>query len=615
MFRLRSSVKARTFLATTTLDEFWDTSKPILFLGKWCCQSPKKEQLECIDAKVMPSPYLENNNYCLHYEFTRSCYEKLLPKIAYKLNIFHGQQYSLRYWRLLIGPFLFWYANIIYDRYLHLKAAYQINQNLETYGLSRDCYLVPLSTQEFTSGIAYDNSVDDIMNLQIFTQLLDLEFKKPIQYKKISREHELNLRKKSCIKMKYSFRTSLIISLLEFFYRFFKIRTIGILLGDFNFKDLLKMFFLSKFRIFPIIPKRSINRGQVLCSDFLLHCNIDLENRYEIFNIPPDDFLSRIILKTLPINMPMVFIEGYCEELKLSREYFPFCCSTILEAQCGSYDQHKLWLGEQMEKGAKLVGMQHGGNYGMQKIHFSGFLEADVSDFFITWGWKYSDNFVPAPVPELTNLSLKFYREKHNSQLSGIIWLPTFGEIKYIPGNPAAWLTRCDEYLLYQKKFYNSLNNNIKQELVMRLHPACNYFDSIKEFFPDLKYYFPKCRGSFLEDITSKKIIVIDNVCTPMLYALAFNIPTILFWDKEVWFLREEAMLHILALKEVGIYHDTPESAAIMLNDVAKNPGHWWYSKNVQSIRRQFCNSFARTSGSYLQEWRNILLNISDHER
>ena len=97
--------KPRVFLALTALEEFWDTSRPLLFLGEWCRAPQKKHVLEGLDATVLQSEELSYADSYEAYQHATTVYEKLLPKLATWLNQFHGTQHSLNYWRLLIGPF------------------------------------------------------------------------------------------------------------------------------------------------------------------------------------------------------------------------------------------------------------------------------------------------------------------------------------------------------------------------------------------------------------------------------------------------------------------------------------------------------------------------------
>ena len=43
-------------------------------------------------------------------------------------------------------------------------------------------------------------------------------------------------------------------------------------------------------------------------------------------------------------------------------------------------------------KGAKIISFQHGGIYGQYKISTAEKLETDLSEIFLTWGWKKKEN-------------------------------------------------------------------------------------------------------------------------------------------------------------------------------------------------------------------------------
>jgi hypothetical protein len=45
------------FLATTALEEFWDTSGPILFAGEWCRLPERAAVWRALDAEVLPDQW------------------------------------------------------------------------------------------------------------------------------------------------------------------------------------------------------------------------------------------------------------------------------------------------------------------------------------------------------------------------------------------------------------------------------------------------------------------------------------------------------------------------------------------------------------------------------
>lgn len=595
------------FLALTALEEFWDTSKPLLFLGEWCKDHKKKQFWQNLNASVLQSTKLNYANSYEAYQYAVSVYEKLLPKLASWLNEHHGTKYSLKYWRLLVGPFLFWYTQVIYHRFLYLQAAYEQFPDLETYGLSQDTFFTPMNTNEFVSYAWYN----DALNLQIFTQLLNFNFKPPVAYKKVTCawEVELEQRRMSFVNSSYKLRTRLLLFVLRNLNKLNRCQEVG-LLESFSPKEVFKLMVKSGFRILPLLPTSSINRGQALNPSILNRDIVDVKKRNQLLNIATDDELSKLVINTLPVNMPINFIESYQEEVTESKKYFPYTSSVILHPQTASYDQYKFWIGEQMEKGAKLVGYQHGGCYGMQKASSAEFIERSTSDFFISWGWSSSKNVLPAFNSHINQTFISnFYKEK-NIKSHEILWVATKCNREYSIAIHD-WPIMSRPYLSYQKSFFEKLEARVSSTICMRLDPSSKNVEEIKEYLPNVSMYFPTNRESFFTHLSRAKIVVLDNPSTPLLHILALNVPAILFWDKEHWVFRDEAKPYLEALEGAGIYYDSPEAAANMLNKVIDDPQSWWASESVQSARQQFCDNFTRISTDHAREWKELLLSLS----
>lgn len=597
--------KPRMFLALTALEEFWDTARPILFLGEWCKVHSRKHIWKGLNSTVLQSPELSYADSYEAYQYAMGVYEKLLPKLADWLNEFHGTQYSLKYWKLLVGPFLFWYTQVIYQRFLYLQAAYHENPDLETYGLSSSSFFTPMNTNEFVCH-AWNS---DGLNFQIFTQLLDLAFKRPVDYKEITWEAELKQRKMNFCEVSYKVSTKFLLFCLRSLNKLERSQTVGLLDG-FDKQDMFRLMTKSGFRILPLLPINPINRGQTLSRSLISENIINMEKRNGLLTIPAEEELSRLVIRTLPVNMPINFIESYQEEVNASKKYFPYVCKLIMVESCASYDQYKYWIGEQLERGAKLVGYQHGGCYGMQKASSAEFLECQTSDFFISWGWGPYRNVLPAPMTHAHKLFKKYFRKGINEKYDEILWVATISHYRY-QLTIHSWSILSKPYLIDQKKFFNKLDEKISSQIIMRLNPSSPNLDEIQEYLPGLNIHSPESRDSFFTQLDRAKIVVIDNASTTFLYTLAFNVPTILFWDKEYWVFRDEAKPYLEALEQVGIYYDSPEGAAKMLNKIADDPLPWWNNEAVQLARRQFCDRFARMSSNYLREWKDLLLGLS----
>jgi len=593
---------SKVFLALTSLESFWDFSRPIVLLGEWCRNPNKKYIWEKLNTQLLQSAELDYANSYEAYQYAKSTYENLLPKLVNWLNEQHNTQHSFRYWELLVGPFLFYYTQVIYQRLLYLQAAYKEYPNIETYGLSNHHFLTPINTNEFQY-LARD---DQQWNMQIFTQIIDLVFKKPICYIGATWDEQLKIRKMNYGNSQYSKKTKFLIFMLRILNKFERFQGIGILNG-FNGKELFKLMVESKFRILPILPSIPINRGQSLSRSVLSETLIDRKKRAKLVNISVDNELSKLVINTLPINIPVNFIENYHEETTTSKKYFPYQSKVIVQEQVADHDSYKFWIGEQIEKGAKLVNYQFGGAYGMPKAQATEFLESQVSDFFISWGWHSYANVLPASFPLLNRLYSKYYRKEKQDNLSGILWVAALNDIPFHLAIQD-WVITSKKYLNFQKRFFNALNKNVSSQICMRLNPASKNVEEIQEYFPGLDIYLPKNRESFYTCLNQSKLMIVDNPNTVFLYTLTFNVPTVLFWDKDYFPFRDEAKPYLEVLEKANIYHDTAESAAKMVNKIAEDPNLWWYSESVQSARQKFCDYFCKISPDYIDEW-NILLS------
>ena len=78
------------------------------------------------------------------------------------------------------------------------------------------------------------------------------------------------------------------------------------------------------------------------------------------------------------------------------------------------------------------------------------------------------------------------------------------------------------------------------------------------------------------------------------------NIPSIIFWDPNYWELKLSANHYFKKLKEVGIFHNTPLSAAQQLNKIQGDISNWWQKDAVQDARKEFCKNFAHFEKDYV---------------
>jgi len=105
-------------LVTTALEDTWPSGdEPILFLGEWCRLYDRKSVWEKRDANVAPYHWDDRSKLHKDYLFLQTIYEELLCELAAKLNALHEVDHSVRYWRTIVGPWLGYFIQMLFDRW------------------------------------------------------------------------------------------------------------------------------------------------------------------------------------------------------------------------------------------------------------------------------------------------------------------------------------------------------------------------------------------------------------------------------------------------------------------------------------------------------------------
>ena len=582
------------FLASTALREFWDITRPIVFLGEWCKPYHLKHFWGSLDSETLN---IEINHTQKEFNYTLKVYESLLPIIATWLNKIQRTSYSLKYWKIIIGPFLLWYIQVLYNRYSYLKTAYSIYPDIDTTGLSDQCYFTPINTNEFYM-LATES---DAWNLQIITQLLQLMSVKSIHYKHYSWSAEKKQREKLFNRnTSYKLITKIKMNMLRIVLKLRKSRSIGVYFCGISQKNMYKILVSSGFRIFPVVQFENNN-------DKLKENKLNLALRKQLSHLNCEDKFGKMVLETLPYNMPLNFIECYKDASKQSEKSFPYHFNTIVAAGWNPDDTLKFWGAKKAEQGVKIVDIQHGGGYGTHQYSTREWLERDNCDAFISWGWS-GEKVIPAASIIACEKRLN---KKTNNQV--ILWV--VNEIpRYLLSLEKSLHSLEHSYRKTQSRFSEKLKPQVRQKITMRIRPKSKHIEEIKSIMPEINIYMSGDKHCFFEQLSTAKIFISDNLQTTFLYALSYNIPTILFSDNELKHLNFEAFVYFEKLLQCGIYHDSPESAANKLNQIYNDPDAWWHDAAVQKVRQEFCDKFSRTTPNWLSEWNQLLLNLDNSE-
>ena len=579
------------FLATTALEQFWNTAFPIVFAGEWCLLHKRRSYWGNLNAELMSSPYEENNaderSYCLITEI----YESILPTLADRLNLLHKVNHDHRYWRIMLGPWLQLYLSVTYDHFLHLQTGMARYPGFTTIGLSSESFVTPVDTMHHVEIIK-----GDLYNLQIYTNIMHfMGMRFPL---KPWASLLGNAPQKSSGNLFPRFVTRIAEGIANVCTS--SSRTLHVQASYFKKQSLRKLVALHPGLIWP--RSSALNR----CRAFRL----DTEKRKQLDGLQFEggDF-ARCLSIMLPADLPQCFVEGFDTLQKVARRKYWRRPKAIFSSNSWYFDEHfKHWAAESAEKGSLLLGTQHGGCYGLLAHKLAEDHELALADRFYSWGWtREGVNAQVKPMPATNMIGIVMGADnKKNDILWGATAEPRF--VLELPRLPSAF----PEYMNRQMRFLKSLPSHLLEEIRLRPH----YEDHGWGIVDRLKQYFPAMRVetwavSFENSLSDCRLYVCDHLSTTYAQAFAVNKPIIIFlYDQQTTRLSVQAEPCFLALREAGILFNTPEEAAAAVSAIYDDVEAWWNEPARQNTVQLFRDRFVKTSPHSIALWSEELAGV-----
>ena len=109
------------FLITTAIKETWKYDDNTICLGDWCKTYENQNEWKRLNSIVVSYHWDNRRKLYNDHKTLRIIYERLLIDVSYILNDIHNTNHSIRYWRILIGPWLLYFTEIVFDRWECIK--------------------------------------------------------------------------------------------------------------------------------------------------------------------------------------------------------------------------------------------------------------------------------------------------------------------------------------------------------------------------------------------------------------------------------------------------------------------------------------------------------------
>jgi len=302
---------------------------------------------------------------------------------------------------------------------------------------------------------------------------------------------------------------------------------------------------------------------------------------------------EKVVRKMIPTNIPTVYLEGYSNlNDTIKKLHWPKHPKSIFTSNSFAGDDiFKAWAAIKTSNKSRLVIGQHGGHIGTNAFSFHEEHQIKIADTYLSWGWSDKEKKNIRPIGNIKCFGSNVDYNRRGGALMVELTLPRYSYHMMAIPIGGQYL----EYFDDQKTFLSNLPVKLRKQVILRLGRTdygWNQADRWKESMPEVQI------DDGLQDIKLRikksRLYISTYNATTFLESLSWNIPTIIYWNKEHWELNDQAKPYFELLENAGIFHPTPQSAAKKMINIWDDVDHWWHSSEVQKVREIFVNRYSK---------------------
>lgn len=333
--------------------------------------------------------------------------------------------------------------------------------------------------------------------------------------------------------------------------------------------------------------------------DFKIN-NVDKKLRHDLkIKVSKKKKFENFFEEIFPEILPNEFLESFNYYLNFPQKNFwpeknKF---KMIVTQSISSSIKRIMFSKYMGKKNCLIILQHGGGYGIAKMHLAEMVESYLGNKFLTWGWEEKKGkkhpFISMKISQLKNKTIK------NISKSKIVFFISsytkfFQKIGFYPSTNYQTILQ----FRYITNIVDRLKKDLKNKLTLRYSKYG--FDRGGLEFPknlfDKNINYDGLMQPFYKSVNKNTLTIHDNInnSTAWIETLALNIPTIIFADVNTNDVRTSFVKTFKLLKKNNIVFTDTLSLSNFVNNNFENLNDWWNSKKIQDARLITINKYAR---------------------
>lgn len=561
-------------------DLTWATGK--VYLGTWClARSPFTGDA---DGEILPYHWDDRRRLERDAILSSATYENLLPKLCIALNRELGVTHSERYWRILVGPWLSLFTQVVLDRLRSISTAaqYYPSASLLT-GVDPSASRASLDMSQFVQDIRSDIWNDILYcDLTRLSTSWDIFHHPTLHSSTISSQSEKphSLRRRIAIK---------ILATLE--------KTASLVVNHLPQTLCTYQDYLPPLRSLQLALSMGNIPRLVPLSVFRPTTDSEQQQPHRTWQIPcsTQGGLESVVASLIPLYLPKSYLEEFGRyQRSAARASWPSSPSVAFTANAfESDDDWKHWAAQASELGTRIVLAQHGGNYGTTRFCSFADHEITISDRYLSWGWTGDSPKIVASVP--TKL-LDIRRRRVRRQLAephGIMALASLPRWSYwlynVPVGP-----QFVHYIEDQINLLLALPESIRARIILRL-PANDFGWDLRKRIVDAvpEVTFDPRTRSLNYQVARANISICTYNATTFLESISIGTPTVMHWNPEHWEMNSAAQESFDRLRRAEILFDDPIACANKIREIWEDPSVWWQEKKSSSAVKDILNHYA----------------------
>jgi putative transferase (TIGR04331 family) len=585
------------YLVFTKMGMPKDQNQKLLLLGGWCNNYQKINKRDASDVRVLDYHWDDRDKFNKDYDRLEKIYESYLFYLSTKLNDIHGTDFDCQYWRVVIGPWLRFFLDVVFDRYecvLKAKDTGLVKDSLRLIYNPND-----LVSDDFDS--FYKSIVSDNWNQIIFDMCaknIELPtYSKPEKYHHIARHDIISDQTnwKHALKKIICFVQSIYLSNSNIVFVGLYVSTITNLIVSASARQL------------PFLVEPELKLSPTA---------IDNKMREKLVIRQGKNKFEKFFETLIPLFIPKIYLENFLCARSKALNLYPknptrIFTSTAYQAKEG----FKIWVAEQKKKNVPLIILQHGGNMGLSLRNQSEDHQLKIANQFLSWGWKRKNyhNITKSPPLQLLRQNINCRVDGSIAVLIGVY--PKYFYCGYSVPFAGQYLKYADSII----DFVNNLDEKPKKLVELQL-PQDIWNWGIKEYFDKngLSRQIYSGKQNIYKRMSRARLCIITYNGTPLLEALHANVPTLILWNFKLFEIRDEAKKVFEELQRSGILHYDTASAINFTKMIYEDPAAWWNKASVQKARSLFCDSFVEQTNIPAYRWycnMNHMLNVELKEQ